>query len=77
MQVYGKGRAADCRKHVQTLNMRRGEREKATATIATQENHPPEDYASTFDTSDQQQLDEPVRTCMAHRSWHDSSRSGI
>ena len=28
IKVYGKGNAADCRKHVQTLNMMRGEEER-------------------------------------------------
>ncbi len=67
-QVYGKGKAAVCRKHVQTLNMKRGEQEKATefsVAMAMQENHPPEDYASTFQTSDHLQEDELVCTMHA------------
>lgn len=47
-QVYGKGKAADCRKHVQKLNMMRGEREQADIHARLSSNHPPEDYASTF-----------------------------
>ena len=27
LQVFGKGNAADCRKHVQTMNMMRGQKE--------------------------------------------------
>ena len=48
-QVYGKGKAADCRKHVQKLNMMRGERDHIDVhTLLSTSNHPPEDYASTF-----------------------------
>ena len=64
--MYGKGKAADCRKHVQKLNMMRGEKEQAEihAHLSSNHppeihahlssNHPPEDYASTFTVEDEQ-----------------------
>lgn len=48
-KVYAKGSGADCRKHVQTLNKMRGiADEKQRSELL---NHPPQEYASTFDKS--------------------------
>lgn len=52
-QTYGKGNAADCRRHVQKLNMLKGEKEQLE-NEQIQSNHPPEDYADTFTTQDKQ-----------------------
>ena len=57
-QTYGKGSAADCRRHVQKLNMLRGEREQME-NEQIQSSHPPNDYADAFTTQDKQ-LDEIV-----------------
>ena len=92
--MYGKGNAADCRKHVQKMNMDRGQKEQEEVTrgqkecdemargqkecdemargqkereemargqkereemvkLAMENHHPPQDYASTFQTSEQ------------------------
>ena len=62
VQVYGKGVAKDCRKHVQKLNMLRGEKEREESTG---KQHPPQDYADTFtsrDSSSQPELLNPVNT---------------
>ena len=52
-QTYGKGNAADCRRHVQKLNMMRAEQEERGNEEA-QSSHPPEHYADTFTTQDKQ-----------------------
>lgn len=46
LQTYGKGTARDCRRHVQKLNMARGEKEKG----GLRGSHPPRDYAHAFTT---------------------------
>ncbi len=50
MQTYGKGTAADCRRHVQKLNMMRAEKEQLEneQLRSSPGSHPPEDYADTF-----------------------------
>ena len=56
MQTYGKGTAADCRRHVQKLNMMRAEKEQLEneqlQSSSSPCSHPPEDYADTFTTQD-------------------------
>lgn len=64
--MYGKGKAADCRKHVQKLNMMRGEKEQAEIHAHLSSNHPPEDYASTFTVEDQQAIGEEKVSGMVH-----------
>ena len=58
-KVYGKGLAADCRKHVQKLNLMRADIEQ-NEIAQLQNNHPPEDYASTFTTEDTRPLSEDL-----------------
>ena len=54
-QTYGKGTAADCRRHVQKLNMMRGEKEQLeNEQVQSTCSHPPEDYADTFTAQDKQ-----------------------
>lgn len=54
-QTYGKGTAADCRRHVQKLNMMRGEKEQLeNEQVQSSCSHPPEDYADTFTAQDKQ-----------------------
>jgi hypothetical protein len=50
MQTYGKGTAADCRRHVQKLNMMRAEKEQLENEQLRSSpcSHPPEDYPDTF-----------------------------
>ena len=56
MQTYGKGTAADCRRHVQKLNMMRVEKEQRENEQLQNSSppcsHPPEDYADTFTAQD-------------------------
>lgn len=57
LQTYGKGTAADCRRHVQKLNMMRAEKEQLENEQLQSSNpfsHPPEDYADTFTAQDKQ-----------------------
>ena len=58
-QTYGKGKAADCRRHVQKLNMLRAEKEQR-GIEELQNSHPPEHYADTF-TAQERQVEEIVR----------------
>ena len=55
-QTYGKGTAADCRRHVQKLNMMRAEKEQLEneqlQSSSSPCSHPPEDYADTFTAQD-------------------------
>ncbi len=55
-QTYGKGTGKDCRRHVQKLNMIRAKREKEDGRS---EQHPPQDYASTFTTHEGDDAETP------------------
>ena len=53
LQIYGKGAAADCRRHVQKLNMMRAEKEQLENEEQLQSSsHPPEEYADAFTVQD-------------------------
>ena len=65
-QIYGKGKAADCRRHVQKLNMLRAEKEQR-GIEEIQSSHPPEHYADTF-TAQERQVEEIVSQKMNDNS---------
>ncbi len=60
--MYGRGKAGDCRKHVQKLNMMRGERDQNEGVTLLCSQHPPEDYASTFSLDETGRGDNRVST---------------
>ncbi len=67
--MYGKGKAGDCRKHVQKLNMMRGEREQDEGVTLLGSQHPPEDYASTFSLDEAGRGDKRVSTHTIHQLY--------
>ncbi len=69
-QEYGRGKASDCRKHVQKLNMLRGEKERDIGATLLGNQHPPEDYASTFSLDEAGRRDTKVSTYNAYSYTH-------
>lgn len=69
-QEYGRGKASDCRKHVQKLNMLRGEGEREIGTTLLGSQHPPEDYASTFSLDEAGRGDTRVSTHHISHTQH-------
>ena len=64
-QTYGKGTGKDCRRHVQKLNMLRSAKNKEADSNYCNEQHPPQDYASTF-TAQEGDTDTLDVVCIAH-----------